>query len=57
MVNSGSAPHYSGDLVLDAWLEVNRLHNARGIAYNRNHYWLVRQDFLHREYIDGPTAW
>ncbi|GIV21358.1 MAG: hypothetical protein KatS3mg023_3109 [Armatimonadota bacterium] len=32
-VNSGSAPHRSGDLVLDAWLEVNRKHNVAGIAY------------------------
>ncbi|GIV17375.1 MAG: hypothetical protein KatS3mg022_2810 [Armatimonadota bacterium] len=38
-VNSGSAPHRCGDLVLDAWLEVNRLRNARGIACKRNYYW------------------
>lgn len=40
-VNSGSAPHRCGDLVLDAWLEVNRLHSARGIAYNQNYVLLL----------------
>lgn len=57
MVNSGSAPHHSGDVGLDAWLEVNYRRQAFGIIYNSTHYWLVRQDFWHNEYIDGPIAW
>ncbi len=57
MVNSGSTPHRSGDLVLDAWLEVNRLHNARGIAYNQNYYWWVRWVPLLEDSVVGPTLW
>jgi hypothetical protein len=43
MVNLGAAPDHTGtgDVVLNAWLEANRRHNAQAITYDRHNYWYV----------------
>jgi hypothetical protein len=44
-------PIYSGDRVLDAWLEANRIHHACGIVYDAKHLWKVVRNW------EKPWEW
>jgi len=50
-------PIYSGDRVLDAWLEANRKNSALGIVYNSSHFWKVKHVWGGEEKVEGPFNW
>ena len=56
-LTSQQPPIYSGNRVLDAWLEANRKNKSLGIAYNSTQYWKVKQRRLRKEIVEGPFNW
>ena len=56
-ITSTQPPTYSGDRVLDAWLEANRKNNSLGIAYDASNYWYVKTAPLWFDKVEGPVPW